>query len=244
MKHFTALLILITCGTFAQEDIYPLEDYYGSGIGYSPIFILFDYSSIAALDDLGNLSLDHTAFSKPFIIHGGEGFAHLSGHWRLGGYAGIGGSQISTLDTASGINKSIDAALSLTLGAATIEYAIPIFRDMEISGGILMGLGRVNLQVSQSSGSSDWSDQFTVVYGSAITVPHSTDLSAVFFSLQPYLSVKWQILNRVGFRLSAGYNSGTVAGGRWYINGREPISNSPESMFQGLAIRSMLYFGL
>ncbi len=239
---FIVLFAGLTIG-FSQDDYYPASDYSGSGIGYSPIFLMLDYSAIGAFDNFSGLGLDQSQFTSPFIIHGGEGFARMANNWRLGGYAGVGSSQISTMDTAA-VNKSVEATFSMMLGAATIEYAIPLFRDFEISTGILMGVGRANILLSQSPGSPDWADQFVIVYGDSITTAHSTNLSGVFFNMQPYLTLKWQILNRVGLRISAGFNRGTIAAGRWRLNNREPVSNSPESAFQGIAIRSMLYFGL
>ncbi|NQU27898.1 MAG: hypothetical protein HQ528_06390 [Candidatus Marinimicrobia bacterium] len=236
-------LLLISLG-YSQDNLYPVEDFSGSGIGYSPIFLNLDYSAIGALDNLTNLNLDQSLFRTPFIIHGGEGFAKLAGHWKLGGYAGLGLSKISSMDTTNAINKSVEATFSIMMGAATIEYAIPLFRDFEISTGIMMGMGKANLLLSQSPGSPNWDDQFTVVHGSVITVAHSTSFSGMFFNLQPYLMFKWQIMNRVGLRIGVGFNKGTVSAGRWILNGHEPISNSPESVFQGIAIRSMLYFGI
>ncbi|MFH1852955.1 MAG: hypothetical protein ABIA75_11490 [Candidatus Neomarinimicrobiota bacterium] len=244
MKTTIAVILVSVTLLFGQDNVYPLEDYYGGGIGYSPIFLLLDYNAIGALAGLSGLGLDKADFSTPYIIHGGEGFTHMSGHWRLGGYAGSGVSRISSIDTTGGVNKSVEAGLALMLGAATVEYAIPLFRDLEIAIGVLAGVGRANLVINQTPGSPDWNEQFSVVYGTAITVAHATDLSGTFFNLQPYLTLKWQLLDRVGLRLSAGYNRGAIGAGRWILNGREPVSNSPESIFSGIAFRTMLYFGI
>ena len=71
-----------------------------------------------------------------------------------------------------------------------------------------------------------------------------TDLSGTFFNFQPYIAVKWQIMDRMGLRLSLGYNQGTIGPGEWYLNDRKPIADSPKSSLQGLTIRTMFYFGL
>ena len=36
------------------------------------------------------------------------------------------------------------------------------------------------------------------------------DVSSVFFNFQPYVAVKWQFLERLGLRISVGFNKGTV----------------------------------
>ncbi len=244
MKRFFPILLILVISLAGQDDVYPMEDFSGGGIGYSPIFIFLDYSGIAALDGLTNLGLDQTTFSAPFIVHGGEGFAHMTGNWLLGGYAGVGMSTISTMDTTGGVNKSLEATLSLMLGAATVEYSLPLFRSLEIATGVMLGVGQTTLMVNQSPGSPNWDEQFDVTYGTNLQVAHATSLSGLFVNFQPYLTLKWQILDRVGLRISTGFNKGTVTAGQWVLNGHEPVSNSPESVFQGVAIRTMLYFGI
>jgi hypothetical protein len=71
-----------------------------------------------------------------------------------------------------------------------------------------------------------------------------TSISGTFFNFQPYVAVKWQITDRVGLRLSIGYNKGVVRAGQWKLNDRFQISDSPESALSGLTFRTMLYFGL
>ena len=47
-----------------------------------------------------------------------------------------------------------------------------------------------------------------------------SDLSGTFFNFQPYVAIKWQLLDRVGLRISAGFNKGTIGQGRWKLNSR------------------------
>ena len=60
------------------------------------------------------------------------------------------------------------------------------------------------------------------------------DVSATFFNFQPYVAVKWQITDRVGLRLSIGFNKGVIRAGQWKLNDRFQISDSPESALSGL----------
>jgi hypothetical protein len=71
-----------------------------------------------------------------------------------------------------------------------------------------------------------------------------TNLSGSFFNFQPYVAVKWQITDRVGLRLSIGFNKGVIRAGQWKLNDRFQISDSPESALSGLSFRTMIYFGL
>jgi hypothetical protein len=70
------------------------------------------------------------------------------------------------------------------------------------------------------------------------------DVSAAFFNFQPYVAVKWQFLERLGLRISVGFNKGTVNAGSWKLNGRTTIDDSPTSAISGVSFRTMLYIGL
>ena len=71
-----------------------------------------------------------------------------------------------------------------------------------------------------------------------------SDLSGVFFNFQPYVAIKWQLLDRVGLRISAGFNKGTIGQGRWRLNSRSLVADSDEYTLQGVSFRTMLYLGL
>ena len=94
MKKIIALA-LINWSLLSGQFSYPAEDFLGGGIGYSPMYIKLD--SIPGASYLKNLGLDEENFSDPFVIHGGEGFAHVTGRWRIGGYAGMGATSVSTI---------------------------------------------------------------------------------------------------------------------------------------------------
>lgn len=281
---FSALNLSILFGQFS----YPAEDFLGGGIGYSPMYIKLD--SIPGASYLTNLGLNPEEFDDPFVIHGGEGFAHVTGRWRIGGYAGMGATTISTIpeifvfidaDTSGTLdegevfkpytedfNPSIKAKFSFLLGAASVEYVMPLLQDLELSAGALMGLGRVSMALDQQSGNPRWKKVFTNVYGtmdSTGTLYYGVysntdyadpkilpgmvpgllrDVSAAFFNFQPYVAVKWQFLERLGLRISVGFNKGTVNAGSWKLNGRTTIDDSPTSAIAGVSFRTMLYIGL
>ena len=280
---FLALNLSILFGQFS----YPAEDFLGGGIGYSPMYIKLD--SIPGASYLTNLGLNPKEFDDPFVIHGGEGFAHVTGRWRIGGYAGMGATTVSTIpdiivfsDTdnddilddgelfkpyTEDFNPSIKAKFSFLLGAASVEYVMPLLQDLELSAGALMGLGRVSMALDQQSGNPRWDKVFTNVYGtmdSTGTLYYGVDaedyddptilpgvvpgllrdVSATFFNFQPYVAVKWQFLERLGLRISVGFNKGTVNAGSWKLNGRTTIDDSPTSALAGVSFRTMLYIGL
>ena len=294
MKKVIIYISISISTLFGQFDLYPVTDFFGGGIGYSPMYISID--EFPATDLLKNVGLDPTKFNTPFVVHGGEGFAHMTGKWRIGGYAGIGSSSISTVtnvqlyvdtgetgwdgetavDYDGNFDPTIEAKVTLSLGAGSIEYVMPIFQDLEISAGAMMGLGRLNLSIDQYAANPKWGEMFNFAYGSknwdvnddqtdstltyyyavddvgnpisgfnAANAPGvMSDLSGTFFNFQPYVAIKWQLLDRVGLRISAGFNKGTIGQGRWKLNSRYLIGDSEEYTLQGVTFRTMLYLGL
>ena len=280
--YISILALSLLKGQFS----YPAEDFLGGGIGYSPMYIKLD--SIPGASYLDNLGLDPKGFRDPFVVHGGEGFAHVTGKWRIGGYAGMGGSSVATVPTIyifrdDNNNDSLDigevsklydddfapsikAKFSFLLGAASVEYVMPLLQDLEISSGALLGLGRASMAIDQQNSYPTWRKVFSNVYGTMDstdlyygvsaeeyndpdirpgTVPGLLrDVSATFFNFQPYIAVKWQFLERLGLRITVGFNKGTVSAGSWKLNGKTEISDSPSSALAGVAFRTMLYIGL
>ena len=310
MNRYKLIILVLPIVIFAQSNLYPVEDYYGGGIGYSPMYMILD--SIPGASKLKQVGVNPDNFNSPFVIHGGEGFTQISGRWRLGGYAGIGTSRISNalsvlfgVDTngIEGIQNTItiintgggndttqpdltenytgifvptlEAKFTFMISAITLEYVVPIFRDLEIASGAMFGLGRTIISIDQNTGTPRWDASFSNNFGQVIndtliytvdatgTTPQAaidalqgsylspqtssagmTNLSGSFFNFQPYVAVKWQITDRVGLRLSIGFNKGVIRAGQWKLNDRFQISDSPESALSGLSFRTMIYFGL
>ena len=296
MKRILTYISISLSIIYGQFDLYPVSDFFGGGIGYSPMYINID--KFPATDLLKNVGLNPSNFNAPFVVHGGEGFAHMTRKWRIGSYAGVGSSSISTrtnvqlyvdtdgnnelngnetaVDYDGNFDPNIEAKLTFSLGAASIEYVMPIFQDLEISAGAMMGLGRLNLSIDQYAANPSWDKLFDFAYGSKAWVPNEdgtdstltyyyavddvgnpisgfdaknapgvmSDLSGTFFNFQPYVAIKWQLLDRVGLRISAGFNKGTIGQGRWKLNSRYLIGDSEEYTLQGVSFRTMLYLGL
>jgi len=295
MNRYKLVILILPILISAQSDLYPVEDYYGGGIGYSPMYMILD--SIPGASKLKQVGVNPDNFNSPFVIHGGEGFTQISGRWRLGGYAGIGTSRISNAlsvilavetnglegiqDTDSteiytGIFvPTIEAKFTFMISAVTLEYVVPIFRDLEVASGAMFGLGRTIISIDQNTGTPRWDASFSNNFGQVMndtliyivdatgTTPQAaidalqgsylppqassagmTNLSGTFFNFQPYVAVKWQITDRVGLRISIGYNKGVIRAGQWKLNDRFQVSDSPKSALSGLSFRTMIYFGL
>lgn len=261
------------------------------------------FELLGSVGDSAGFGLDVTKFASPFTLNGGEGFSNVTERIRIGGFAGVGSSFITEkpditlfLDSDgdgvldAGEEKAtyspppergdqtpdLQAKISMWVSGATIEYMFPLFRGLEVSMGSLFGLGRLNLSVTQTTGSPAWEDQFTSLFkigtdGSTPVYDANGDndttsadieyvqknqfpsyainsamssLSGTFLNVQPYVAVKLQLLDRMGMRMTIGFNTGTISEGEWTTEDRKPILDSPETILNSLAIRTMIYFGL
>ncbi|HHZ80693.1 MAG TPA: hypothetical protein EYN68_06315 [Candidatus Marinimicrobia bacterium] len=299
IKNLVFCLIIVPVSLGAQDDYYPPESFYGGGVGFSQMFLfqnlgqLQSFEMLGSVGDTAGFGFDLTKFANPFIINGGEGFSNITERIRIGGYAGVGTSFITvkpdiTLvldENGDGIYDikevfekppDLQGKISMWLSGATIEYLFPLFRGLEVSIGSFFGIGRLNLNLSQSAGSPSWKNQFNPVFqigengyvlikdANADGAIDSTDIdyvqqnqfptiainstmtspSGTFFNVQPYIAVKLQLLDRMGLRMTVGFNAGTINEGEWRTEDRKPILDSPETVLNSMAIRTMIYFGL
>ena len=74
-KILTYITILLSTGQ-SQFDLYPVTDFFGGGIGYSPMYI--NVEKFPATDLLKSLGLNPDQFDAPFVVHGGEGLLLLA----------------------------------------------------------------------------------------------------------------------------------------------------------------------
>ena len=264
-KRFLSLGLVLTLvsNLYSQRDIaFSTEEYLGGGIGYAPMFLLIDVAKAypfnamgegdedtgllqdngLGFDDISAITQDKI-WEDPLIIHGAEGFGNTSGNWRVGAYVGLGSksiTSITTVDTATRLQT--DLKVSLMTGSASIEYVIPLFSNLEISAGSLFSLSRAIIQFAKRIDIPSWEDQFT--FTNINEDNYSVTLSGTFFSFQPYVAIKLQFLDRVGLRMSAGYNVGTLPVNQWTLNDFGEIQAPSESNFNAPAVRVMLYLGI
>ena len=203
MNRYKLIILILPIVISAQSDLYPVEDYYGGGIGYSPMYMILD--SIPGASKLKQVGVNPDNFNSPFVIHGGEGFTQISGRWRLGGYAGIGTSRISNAlsvilavetnglvgiqdtSTTEIINgnpfryerdstenytgifvPTIEAKFTFMISAVTLEYVVPIFRDLEVASGAMFGIGRTIISIDQNTGTPRWDASFSNNFGQVL----------------------------------------------------------------------------
>ncbi|MFC1480866.1 hypothetical protein ACFL6E_01295 [Candidatus Neomarinimicrobiota bacterium] len=246
-----SLVLLVATVAYPQGDIsYPREELFGGGIGYAPTFLLLKPAEIFPFnvgDDATNTDLlgtsglnfdDLSALGTMMVLHGAEGFGNITGNWRIGAYVGLGGNSITRVDSAT--EATVDLKVTLMTGNASVEYVMPLFSNLELSAGSLLGFSRGIIQFTRVESTPDWEGQFN----QSDTLNSTVALSGTFFSFQPYVAIKLQFLDRAGLRMSAGYQIGSLAANDWKLNDSQRIIAPSETKLNALAIRVMLYIGI
>ena len=97
MKKFILIIVLLLpFKSYSQGDIYPIETTFGGGIGFSVMILNLNELPGEEIITRMGLDVDKIDYNR-MTFFGGEGFAQMSGPWRLGGYAGFGSVQTSNV---------------------------------------------------------------------------------------------------------------------------------------------------
>ena len=70
MKKIITSIAFFTTSLYSQFDLYPVTDFFGGGIGYSPMYI--NIEDFPATDLLKDLGLDPKKFDSPLLYTAGR----------------------------------------------------------------------------------------------------------------------------------------------------------------------------
>jgi hypothetical protein len=164
-----------------------------------------------------------------FMVGGGGAiYIMVLPNVRIGG-VGMSGSLNSTGLDATGIRR--DAKLNIGYGGATIEYVIPIVERLDVSAGIMLGAGGIDLTMRVSNGGNNtWeSEQNYLSAGLGGTINNVTRIySGAFFVWSPMVNVEYAVLGWLAFRLGASYVGMSFPS--WKVDGNYELLGVPSSV--------------
>lgn len=164
------------------------------------------------------------------LILGGGGFIDLpikGFTWmRLGG-SGTGFTYEREYTTPDNISKT--AYYSYGSGGISIEYVRPLGKAIDITGGVYLSTGTLNIQLYQNTaGYGNWNTIFGEIGGSLPSENISRNLSMRFYSAQPMVGIGVFLAKFMYAKLNAGYFFAT--NGDWYVDNETPVSNVPSGI--------------
>ncbi|NQV41545.1 MAG: PDZ domain-containing protein [Candidatus Marinimicrobia bacterium] len=132
---------------------------YGGG-GFTPMLVQDEFVDVEEL--LNELGLNSLPFSSDgMMMWGGSGQGYVGNGWFLGGFGNFGSAgntvdvyHTSDVANADPIERKIN--MSMGYGGLTIEKRLAPFSFMTIGGGVGLGLGGIDVNVTQDEGNFDW----------------------------------------------------------------------------------------
>ncbi len=212
MKRSLALLIafsmLAACTLHAQEEPIPPKRSRGAKVGallgFTMGYLFMDTAPINEFLKAGGAA---PVSDNGVFLYGGAGAAYimLVKNLRVGGI-GMSGHTSSSIVDAGGVRR--DSKLTAGYGAITFEYVLPIVERLDLVGGLNLGWGGIDIELTKStSGSTTW-QQEQAAYGSpnlTSTNNLTRTLSGNYFIWTPSVSVEYAFLGWLGARVGVSY---------------------------------------
>ena len=208
---FSAAVILLLnfTLTFAQEeDDEPLPPpkrpgatKIGGAGGFTQGWLFLNVDPINQMMRSENLA----EFKKGgLFMLGGQGYGYILvvSNLRVGGI-GMSGSMKST--TLRG-NVVREVELSAGYGGVTIDFTLPIVLRLDVSFGMMLGTGGIDLKFNRSYGlGQQWGQTWNDFADSVPAREYSGTLSGSFFIYQPAMNVEFAVLRWLGVRAGVSY---------------------------------------
>ena len=212
----------------------------GGGLGFTPTILFMNVDPINSILTKSNAA---DLNSGPMMLYGGQGYGYvlLVENLRVGGI-GLGGSKSSAAWDPN-TNTRRDINYHVGYGGVTIEYAWSLTPRLDITPGIMLGAGGVEIKMTKNIiDTKNWNDLWNE-YGSNDPTPeYSRTLTGSFFVYQPSVNVEYALLRWVGLRVGVSYLG--MTGGSWKMDGNYDIVNVPSDINgHGFMINTGVFVG-
>ena len=176
-------------------------------------------------------------------MFGGQAYGYVLfvPNLRLG-YQGMGGhTKSKTLYQVSNTVREVE--LSVGYNAATIDYTIPVVPRFDVTVGVMLGGGSMELKMSRSYGlGQNWNGTWDDFGGAQPVGEYSTKLSSEFFVYQPSVNVEFSLLRWLGLRAGVSYLG--MAGSDWKRDDKFDVFGVPDNVSgKGWMLNSGIYVG-
>jgi hypothetical protein len=175
---------------------------YGGG-GFTPMLVQDEF--VDMVDLMTKLGLSSTPFREEGVVMwGGSGQGYVGNGWFLGGFGNWGGLTNTVTATDSGNTTSVqrEVTFSMGYGGLTVEKRLAPFSWLTLSGGVGLGLGGIDLNVTQDDGEFNWNDvNEELIY----TKSTSVNFSKSYAIVHPRASVMFRLTSWMRLRAEYGY---------------------------------------
>ncbi len=226
------LVILFTALNFPQQQKKYFDAPFGGGIGYVPAWYIPNLAPVNV--ELKSIPMPELSTSG-FYSSGGAGFIYLGfiKFLRIGGM-GYGGSV-----TSSQANREV--VYSLGGGGITVEYTLPIIKNIALSVGAIIGAGTLKIQLYKNSGSFTWQETWDE-FASDESTSFSRTLENSYWMFTPTVNLDFPLNRFILIRLGVGYQ--LAFNDDWTADNEQELKNVPSDLnANAFFIQSGLFIG-
>ena len=227
-----AIVITFTALTFPQQQKKYFDAPFGGGIGYVPAWYIPNLDPVNF--ELKSIGMPELSTSG-FYSSGGAGFIYLGfiKFLRIGGM-GYGGSVSSTQN-----NKEV--IYSLGGGGITIEYTLPIIKDIALSVGAIIGAGTLKIQLYRNSEDFTWQGTWDE-FDSGESTSFSRTLENSYWMFTPTVNLDFPFNRFILVRLGVGYQ--LAFNDDWTADNEQELKNVPSDLnANSFFVQSGLFIG-
>jgi len=223
---------------------------FGGG-GFTPMLVQNDFTDVVGL--MNGLGLTSTPFNaEGIVLFGGSGQGYVGNGWYLGGFGNGGGLSNTVQATHSVTGATVDRKISFAMGfgGMTIEKRFAPFSFATIGGGVGLGAGSIQLNVTQNDGAFDWNKLNDELIDTKTT---SVTFSKNYATVHPRANVMIRLTSWMRLKAEYGYLYGysftdgwkTTLDGNSIDNASETfvLNNSPDTALDASTISLGLWFG-
>jgi hypothetical protein len=231
-----AIVINFTALMFPQQQKKYFDAPFGGGVGYMPAWYIPNLDPVnVELKSIGMPELS----TGGFYSSGGAGFIYLGfiKFLRVGGM-GYGGS-VSSTQTVDGHNREV--VYSLGGGGITIEYTLPIIKDIALSVGAIIGAGTLKIQLYRNSGNFTWEGTWEE-FASGDNTSFTRTLENSYWMFTPTVNLDLPLNRFILIRLGVGYQ--LAFNDDWTADNEQELKNVPSDLnANAFFIQSGLFIG-
>ena len=237
IKYLVPILILaFVTSAFPQKQKKYFDAPFGGGVGYVPGWYIPNIDPVNK--ELKNISIPELRTSGLYSS-GGAGFIYIGfiKYLRVGGM-GFGGS-LSTTQNVGGTNREV--VYSLGGGGLTIEYTLPIVKDIGLSVGATIGTGTLKIELYSSNEDFSW-DGTWENFNSGNNNSFSRTLENGFWMFTPTVNLDIPLNRFMIIRFGTGYQISVFED--WTADNNQEIKNVPSNLTaNSFFIQSGLFVG-
>jgi hypothetical protein len=217
-KIALTIFIILPSILYSQPNKY-FDAPFGGGLGYVPAWYIPNIDPInSELSAIGMSELSTSGFYSSGIA----GFIYIGfvKYLRVGGM-GFSGSQ-SEIQQINNENREV--VYSLGGGGLSVEYTIPVIRDVGLSVGAVIGGGTLELELYRNSGIFTWEGVWGEFNNTADEDYHRT-ISNSFWMFTPTVNLDIPVSRFVLVRIGGGYQ--LTFNDDWTVDNDQALSNVP-----------------